>query len=71
LLTIIRVRGQNDRDTKESIIDKTWRHSREGGNPGEKTGFPRIKYGAGLVKPGMTKQGECLYNYGLISNVTL
>ena len=34
------------------------RHSRESGNPGEKTGF--------LVKPGMTKQGECLYNYGLI-----
>ena len=22
-----------------------------------------------LVKPGMTEQGECLYNYGLISNV--
>jgi len=53
--------------TKESIIDKTLRHSREDGNPGEKTGFPRIKYGAGLAKPGMTKQGECLYNYGLIS----
>ena len=47
--------------TKESIIDKTYRHSRESGNPGKKTGF--------LVKPGMTKQGECLYNYGLISNI--
>jgi len=45
--------------TEESIIDKTYRHSRGGGNPGKKTGF--------LVKPGMTKQGECLYNYGLIS----
>ena len=24
------------------------------------TGFPRIKYGAGLVKPGMTKKGKGL-----------
>ena len=23
-----------------------------------------------LVKPGMTKQGECLYNYGVMSNIT-
>jgi hypothetical protein len=29
-------------------------HSRENGNPAEKTGFPRIKYGAGLIKSGMT-----------------
>ena len=26
----------------------------------EKTGFPRIKYGAGLVKPGMTNKGKRL-----------
>ena len=30
--------------------DKKGCHSRENGNPAEKTGFPRIKYGAGLVK---------------------
>jgi hypothetical protein len=48
--------------TKESIIGKTYRHSREGGNPGEKTGF--------LVKPGMTKQGECLFNNGLIYKIS-
>jgi hypothetical protein len=29
-------------------------HSRENGNPAEKIGFPRIKYGAGLIKSGMT-----------------
>jgi len=29
-------------------------HSRENGNPAEKTGFPRIRYGAGLIKSGMT-----------------
>jgi hypothetical protein len=40
--------------TKEYIVDKTYGHSRESGNPGERTGF--------LVKPGMTKQAEHLYN---------
>ena len=29
-------------------------HSRENGNQAEKIGFPRIKYGAGLIKSGMT-----------------
>ena len=47
--------------TKEYIIEKTYGHSREGGNPGERTGF--------LVKPGMTKQAERLYNYALISRL--
>jgi len=27
------------------------------------TGFPRIKYGAGLVKPGMTNKGKGFLTY--------
>jgi hypothetical protein len=27
------------------------------------TGFPRIKYGAGLVKPGMTNKGKGLLTH--------
>ena len=36
----------------------------------ENTGFPRIKYGAGLVKPGMTNRlkfmSSCIYSVDLI-----
>jgi hypothetical protein len=38
-------------------------HSRESGNPAEKTGFPRIKYGAGLIKSGMTVSVQQFLNH--------
>jgi len=34
------------------------RHSRKSGDPEEEVGFPRIKSGAGLVKPGMTTMAK-------------
>ncbi len=51
------------------------RHSRESGNPENPKappGFPRIKYGAGLVKPGMTDRPAFLFmtdlDYHYVSN---
>jgi len=35
------------------------------------TGFPRIKYGAGLVKPGMTNKGKRFLNHYNTSLVVL
>jgi hypothetical protein len=37
----------------------------------KKTGFPRIKYGAGLVKHGMTKEVcKCDFTNSLLSNLS-
>jgi hypothetical protein len=40
--------------SRESGNPDPFCHPRESGDPGVETGFPRIKSGAGLVKPGMT-----------------
>ena len=39
-----------------------FRYPRESGDPEEEVGFPRIKSGAGLVKPGMTIIAAFTYN---------
>jgi hypothetical protein len=40
----------------------------ENGNSHEKTGFPRIKYGAGLIKSGMTQSVKSFLRHYLRGN---